>query len=64
MAPSPEALARHGELDAVAGLESQVSFYQRALELESDYAVRASLNSRLRNLLAAHGRLPQALAVA
>jgi tetratricopeptide (TPR) repeat protein len=53
-----------GELDAVRALELRIAHYQRALQVEDDLAERASLNARLRNDLAAHGLVPEAIGVA
>lgn len=53
-----------GDLDPEQGLEEQIAFYRRAIELETDLAVRASLNESLRTLLADHARIAEAIEVA
>src|SRR5690606_7631968 len=58
------ARARTGALSENDALERRIALYQRALALEEDLAERASLNDRLRTLLADHGRVGDAISTA
>ncbi len=58
------ARTRAGTLDPVRSLEIRIAHIRRALELEDDLAERASLNARLRQDLADHGLLPEAIGIA
>jgi DNA-binding SARP family transcriptional activator len=58
------ARTRSGALDPVRALEIRIAHYRRALELEEDLAERAQLNARLRQDLADHGLIPEAIRVA
>ena len=55
---------RAGEIEESEAFDRRSALLRRALAVETDLAVRASLNGALRELLAAHGHVPDALAVA
>lgn len=52
-----------GDIEIGESLQLRVGYYGRALELETDYAVRARLNGTLRSLYRDHGHYPQAIRV-
>jgi thioredoxin-like negative regulator of GroEL len=58
------ARTRAGAIDGVRALEIRIAHYRRGLELEEDLAERAQLNARLRQDLADHGLIPEAIRVA
>jgi Tfp pilus assembly protein PilF len=52
-----------GDIELSESLQLRVGYYGRALDLETDYAVRARLNGTLRSLYRDHGYYPQAIRV-
>ncbi|MBF9253943.1 tetratricopeptide repeat protein [Pontibacter sp. 172403-2] len=59
-----EAQKRDGRLKADEALEAQVQLYRKALALEDDLLLRATVNQQFRELYASYDMAPEAMAVA
>ncbi|MCC9135697.1 tetratricopeptide repeat protein [Pontibacter silvestris] len=59
-----EAQKQDGQLKEEEALQAQVQLYRKALELEGDLLLRASVNQQFREFYASYSMVPEAIAVA